>query len=96
MARDAAKLEAAKAAGAAVLIDNSEIDDLRGAILETGKVDVIYDAVGGELGATAARTLAPEGRHDVGRDQQNWNPEYGCPGSTSTPIPPLTLQRVRD
>ena len=63
VARGADKLDAAKAAGATILIDSDQTDDLRTAILEQGRVDVIYDAVGGDTGEAAARCLAPEGRY---------------------------------
>lgn len=61
VARGAAKLDIAKAAGAAVTID-AGVPDLRAALKEAGPVDVVYDAVGGELGEAAMRALAPEGR----------------------------------
>ena len=63
VARGAEKLAAAQQAGALHLIDSAETDDLRRAVLETGPTHVVYDAVGGVLGAEAARTLEPEGRH---------------------------------
>ncbi len=63
VARGAAKLEAARDAGAAITIDSAATDDLRAAVLATGQTNVVYDAVGGALGEAAIRTLGPEGRH---------------------------------
>jgi NADPH:quinone reductase len=60
-ARGAAKLEAARAAGAHVLID-SEQDDIREAVLAHGGADVVYDAVGGDQFRAALRATNPEGR----------------------------------
>jgi len=61
VARGAAKLQAAKAAGADHLID-SEAGDLRAAIKELGGADVAYDPVGGEQFKAALRSMKPEGR----------------------------------
>lgn len=61
VARGADKLAIAKAAGADVLID-SDTDDLVGALRTAGMADVVYDAVGGQVGQAALRALAPEGR----------------------------------
>ena len=61
VARGEDKLEVARTAGAEVLIDGRN-DDLRGALLEAGPFDVVYDAVGGEAGDAALRALGPEGR----------------------------------
>lgn len=61
VARGAAKLQAAKAAGADHLID-SEAGDLRAAIKELGGADVAYDPVGGEQFTAALRSMKPEGR----------------------------------
>ncbi|GGE43898.1 NADPH:quinone oxidoreductase family protein [Actibacterium pelagium] len=60
-ARGANKLAVAKAAGADHVID-SETEDLRGELKALGGVDVIYDAVGGELCETAFRACKPEAR----------------------------------
>jgi NADPH:quinone reductase len=60
-ARGAAKLEAARAAGAHLLVD-SETVDLREAVKADGGADVVYDAVGGEPFRAALRTMRPEGR----------------------------------
>ncbi|WP_413718360.1 NADPH:quinone oxidoreductase family protein [Silicimonas sp. MF1-12-2] len=61
VARGKEKLEIAKAAGADVLID-SESADLLSELRSLGPIDVVYDAVGGELGETALRVMAPDGR----------------------------------
>lgn len=63
VARGADKLAAARARGASILIDGSEVEDLRSTLLNDGPTHVIYDAIGGEMGQSAMRTLAPEGRH---------------------------------
>jgi NADPH2:quinone reductase len=60
-ARGAAKLEAARAAGADVLID-SETDDLREVVKASGGADVVYDPVGGEQFTAAFRATKPDGR----------------------------------
>jgi NADPH2:quinone reductase len=60
-ARGAAKLEAARAAGAAVLID-SDRDDIREAVKAEGGADVVYDTVGGDQFRAALRATNPEGR----------------------------------
>lgn len=59
-ARGADKLEVARHAGADILIDASE--DLRARLLELGGVDVVYDAIGGEVFKAAFRATNPEGR----------------------------------
>jgi len=59
-ARGAEKLAIARAAGADILIDDSE--DLRARLLELGGVDVVYDAVGGDAFRAAFRACKPEGR----------------------------------
>lgn len=59
-ARGADKLEIARQAGADILIDASE--DLRARLLELGGVDVVYDAIGGEVFKAAFRATNPEGR----------------------------------
>ncbi|MCV6594111.1 MAG: zinc-binding dehydrogenase [Silicimonas sp.] len=63
VARGTDKLAAAQAAGATHLIDSNAVEDLRAAISAHGAVNVVYDPVGGPLGETAMRCLAPEGRH---------------------------------
>lgn len=60
-ARGAKKLEVARAAGADHLID-SETADLRAELKALGGVDVVYDAVGGELSEAAFRACNPEAR----------------------------------
>lgn len=60
-ARGAAKLEAARAAGAAVLVD-SDRDDIREAVKAEGGADVVYDTVGGDQFRAALRATNPEGR----------------------------------
>ena len=61
VARGAAKLETARAAGARHLI-NSEAGNLREALKALGGVDVVYDAVGGPQFTDAMRATRPEGR----------------------------------
>lgn len=60
-ARGEAKIEVAAKAGAHALID-SDHPDLLDVFRQHGPYDVVYDAVGGELGDAAMRCLAPEGR----------------------------------
>jgi NADPH2:quinone reductase len=60
-ARGAAKLAAAEAAGAHVLLD-TEADDLRAAVRAEGGADVVYDAVGGAQFRAALGATKPEGR----------------------------------
>lgn len=60
--RGAAKAEAARAAGAAHVLDPDGTDDLKGALMALGGLDVIYDTVGGEALVQAMRALRPEGR----------------------------------
>jgi len=62
MARGAAKLATAKAAGAHDLID-SDTPDLKAALRALGGTDVVYDAVGGAAFEPALRSLRPEGRY---------------------------------
>jgi NADPH2:quinone reductase len=62
LARGADKLEVARAAGADVLLDSDTVGDLRGALKGLGGVDVVYDAVGGEVFNAALRAAKPEGR----------------------------------
>ncbi|WP_372574254.1 NADPH:quinone oxidoreductase family protein [Ruegeria jejuensis] len=59
-ARGAEKLEIARKAGAAHLIDASE--DLRERVLELGGADVVYEAIGGDVFRAAFRATRPEGR----------------------------------
>jgi NADPH2:quinone reductase len=61
VARGAAKLAVARAAGAHHLID-SDAGDLKGATKALGGVDVVYDAVGGAGFDAALRATRPEGR----------------------------------
>jgi NADPH2:quinone reductase len=60
-ARGAAKLEAAKAAGADHLID-AETQDIRAEMKSLGGADVVYDPVGGEQFMAAFRSCKPEAR----------------------------------
>jgi NADPH2:quinone reductase len=60
-ARGSAKLEAARAAGAHVLVD-SDTSDIRDAVKAEGGADVVYDAVGGDQFRAALRATNPEGR----------------------------------
>jgi NADPH2:quinone reductase len=60
-ARGPAKLDAARAAGAHVLVD-TDAADLRTAVKAEGGADVVYDAVGGEQFRAALRATNPEGR----------------------------------
>ena len=61
VARGAAKLEVAKAAGAHICLDSDTVD-LRAALRDLGGADVIYDAIGEPLATPALRALRPEGR----------------------------------
>ena len=61
VARDAAKLEVARAAGAAYLIE-SGAPDLRDRVRALGGADVVYDTVGGDAFTAALRATNPEGR----------------------------------
>jgi NADPH2:quinone reductase len=61
VARGADKLEVAREAGADHVLD-AEHPDLRGALKELGGVDVLYDAVGGDLFRAAFRACKPEAR----------------------------------
>lgn len=60
-ARGAEKLEAARAAGADVLID-AETQDIRAEMKALGGADVVYDPVGGEQFDAAFRACRPEAR----------------------------------
>lgn len=59
--RGAEKMAAARAAGADEVID-SAAPDLRGALKALGRVDVVYDTVGGDAFMDALRATRPEGR----------------------------------
>lgn len=61
IARGEKKRAIARGAGADITID-AETSDLRSALKEVGPIDVVYDAVGGEMGEAALRSLAPQGR----------------------------------
>ena len=61
IARGADKLAVAKAAGADHLID-AESEDIRGQLKALGGVDVVYDAVGGDLFTACFRACKPEAR----------------------------------
>ena len=61
IARGASKLEVARQAGADHLID-AESDDILGQLKALGGVDVVYDAVGGELFKACFRACKPEAR----------------------------------
>lgn len=61
IARGADKLAVAQAAGADHLID-AESDDIRGQLKALGGVDVVYDAVGGDLFTACFRACNPEAR----------------------------------
>lgn len=61
VARGADKLDVARWAGAHRLVD-AETVDLRAELKRMGGVDVVYDAVGGELSVAAMRACRPEGR----------------------------------
>lgn len=61
VARGAAKLEVARAAGADHLID-AEDPELREKLKALGGADVVYDAVGGDAFRAAFRAMKPEGR----------------------------------
>ena len=60
-ARGRAKLEAAAAAAAHVLIDSATAD-IREAVKAEGGADVVFDAVGGDQFRAALRATKPEGR----------------------------------
>ena len=62
VARGADRLAVAAEAGAESLIDTSGTDDILAALRAEGPFDVVYDAVGGEIGAAALRAVAPEAR----------------------------------
>ncbi|MCE8522568.1 NADPH:quinone oxidoreductase family protein [Ruegeria pomeroyi] len=59
-ARGADKLEIARQAGADILIDADE--DLRARLLDLGGVDVVYDAIGGDVFKAAFHAANPEAR----------------------------------
>ncbi|SNR56162.1 NADPH:quinone oxidoreductase family protein [Puniceibacterium sediminis] len=60
-ARGSDKLDAAKAAGADVLID-AQTDDIRAVMKDLGGADVVYDPVGGDQFTAAFRSCRPEAR----------------------------------
>lgn len=63
VARGSERLEIARRAGAAEVIDSGDADlDLRAELKRLGGIDVVYDAVGEPLATPALRTLRPEGR----------------------------------
>lgn len=61
VARGAAKLAAAEAAGARHLID-AETPDLRAQIKALGGADVVYECIGGEVFRACFRATRPDGR----------------------------------
>jgi NADPH2:quinone reductase len=60
-ARGTAKLAAARAAGAEILVD-SDSTDIRAAVKAAGGADVVFDTVGGDQFRAALRATRPEGR----------------------------------
>lgn len=64
VARGPDKLAVAKAAGADQLVD-SEDKFLLERLRSLGPIDVVYDAVGGDIGEAALRVMAPDGRFIV-------------------------------
>lgn len=62
VARGEDKLEAARAAGAAVLIDSGAAPDLKAALRQIGGAEVVYDPVGDAPGLAAFGALKPGGR----------------------------------
>src|SRR5699024_2007981 len=60
-ARGADRLEGARRAGADHRIE-ADSGDLRRQLLDLGGIDVVYDAVGGEVFKAAFRACRPEGR----------------------------------
>lgn len=62
VARGADKLEVARRAGAAEVIDSADCPDLRAALRALGGADVVYDPVGAEPGEAAFGALRPGGR----------------------------------
>jgi len=61
VARGAAKLEVAKAAGADHLLDSDSVD-IRDSVKALGGADVVYDPIGGDLFKAAMRACNPEAR----------------------------------
>ena len=60
-ARGTVHLEAARAAGAAQTVDTDD-GDLRQALLDLGRVDVVFDTVGGRVFEAAFRAVTPGAR----------------------------------
>lgn len=65
VARGADKLEAARAAGAQVLIDSDTTADLKAALRQAGAANVVYDPVGDAPGLAAFGAMARGGRYLV-------------------------------
>ena len=61
VARGDPKLEIARKAGADEVLD-AGTENMKGALRALGGADVVYDAVGGDLGEAAMGALRPEGR----------------------------------
>jgi NADPH2:quinone reductase len=61
VARGADKLKIAQAAGAHVLLDSESVD-LKSALRDLGRADVVYDAVGGDQFTAALGAMRPGGR----------------------------------
>lgn len=64
VARGEHKLKIAESAGADAVID-SDAPDVSETVASLGKIDVVYDSVGGALGEAALRAMSPEGRYLV-------------------------------
>ncbi len=62
VARGADRLDIARQSGADVLIE-SAAETLQSELKSHAPFDVVYDAVGGDIGTATARHLKPEGRH---------------------------------
>mgnify|MGYP003606397560 CR=1 FL=1 len=65
VARGAARLASAQAAGASHAIDSAACPDLKAALRALGGVDLVYDPVGAAPGEAAFGALRPGGRHLV-------------------------------
>ena len=61
VARGQDKLAVARTAGADLLVDSDDAD-LLGRLRSLGPIDVVYDAIGGDIGEAALRVMAPDGR----------------------------------